>query len=249
LSLEVSITEGSRILIVGASGGIGSALLQILSERDDLIIGAHGASRLPPSSANVHGIQKVLRDANDCFDLVDRFVELAGGIDHLVVALGGISKYCDVLDVQQTDWDHDIFVNLSAPFFLAQRAVKSMINCESESSIVLFGTQSASHGGGANSLGYGVAKRGIDCLVKGLGRRLAPDHVRVNAVVPGFINSGFHERWQAMSEESRAARVSKIPLGRAGTVSEVSFLVSYLLSEQSSFITGETFAIAGGDWL
>jgi len=160
-----------------------------------------------------------------------------------------MSHQSDPLDIEPSDWDHDLFLNLTAPFFLAQRALRLMKESRSAGSVVLFGTASARHGGGPSSLAYGVAKHGIECAVKGLARRAASFGARVNGINPGFIASGFHQRWQQMSDDSVADRVRTIPIGRAGSTSEVAFLVSYLMSEQAGFITGEIISVAGGEWL
>lgn len=244
-----TIQPGSRVLVVGGSGGIGAAVVDLLDSGYDLELGVHGHSR--PSRVPKKGcvMTKRLTSAVDCFDLVDAFAEMVGGIDHLVVAAGGMSHQSDPLDIEPSDWDHDLFLNLTAPFFLAQRALRLMKESRSAGSVVLFGTASARHGGGPSSLAYGVAKHGIECAVKGLARRAASFGARVNGINPGFIASGFHQRWQQMSDDSVADRVHTIPIGRAGSTSEVAFLVSYLMSEQAGFITGEIISVAGGEWL
>jgi len=246
---ELTVKALSRVLVIGGSGGIGSAVVDLLADDFDLRIGVHSALNPARSSGVSMAIRKQLEVAEDCFSVVDSFVEYFEGIDHLIVCLGSVSQRSDPLDIEVSAWDRDLFVNLSAPFFLAQRALATMISQGTGGSIVLFGTESARHGGGPTSLAYGVAKHGIECAVKGLARRAAPHGVRVNMICPGFIASGFHQRWQLLSESDISERVGRIPLGRAGAPSEVAFLAAYLMSEQASFITGETFSISGGDWL
>jgi NAD(P)-dependent dehydrogenase (short-subunit alcohol dehydrogenase family) len=116
-------------------------------------------------------------------------------------------------------------------------------------SIVLTGTESALHGGSPTSFPYGVAKRGIECLVQGLAREGAPHGVTVNGVRPGFIASGFHERWLGKSPAALANRAAMVPMQRAGTPEEVAALITYLLSDWARYITGQMLAVTGGDWL
>jgi NAD(P)-dependent dehydrogenase (short-subunit alcohol dehydrogenase family) len=73
--------------------------------------------------------------------------------------------------------------------------------------------------------------------------------VLVNGVRLGFIRSGFHERWQNKSQEDIERRVQMIPLKRAGEPEEAAALIAYLLSGWAKFITGQMFALTGGDWL
>ena len=115
--------------------------------------------------------------------------------------------------------------------------------------IVLNGTESALHGGSAQSLPYAVAKRGTECLVQGLAREGAPENILVNGVRLGYISSGFHERWHERSEGDMANRAALVPLKRGGLPEEVAALIIYLLSGWASFITGQMLPITGGDWL
>jgi len=115
--------------------------------------------------------------------------------------------------------------------------------------IILMSTASASHGGGSSSLAYGVAKAGIECLVKGLARDCAPDNILVNAVAPGFIETKFHTRKMKKTADELRQRVQLVPMKRAGTTAEFAGAILFLLSEGAAYITGQTLTIAGGDWL
>lgn len=247
------LAAGSRILIVGASGGIGRALANLLAKSPEVILGLH-ATRADAFDGHDFGIHKTfslesrMETEKDCNALVDRFCKCAGGIDGIVVLCGGISRNCHWLDIAEEDWLHDINLNLNFPFFLARRAMLTMSD-SSSASIVLTGTESALHGGSPFSLPYGVAKRGVECLVQGLAREGAIRGVTVNGVRPGFIASGFHQRWLGNNSDSLAKRAEMVPLKRAGAPEEVAALIVYLMSGWARFITGQMFSITGGDWL
>jgi hypothetical protein len=115
--------------------------------------------------------------------------------------------------------------------------------------IVPTGTGSALHGGSAQSFPYAIAKRGTECMIQGLAREGAPENILVNGVRLGFISSEFHERWHEKTEDDLKARADLVPLKRAGDPDEAAALMIYLLSGWSSFITGQMFPLAGGDWL
>ena len=115
--------------------------------------------------------------------------------------------------------------------------------------IIFTGTESALHGGSANSFPYAIAKRGTECLVQGLAREGAQDNILINGLRLGYIASGFHERWHQRTKKEMGERAEMVPLKRGGNPEEVAGLVIFLLSEYGSFITGQMLPITGGDWL
>ncbi len=245
-----SVAPGSRVLVTGASGGLGSALVDMLLEGSDCRIGAHGASKAyPKREERVIPLKRTFETEPDCTALVDEFTDKAGGIDALVVLSGAIHFPGHWNDMDGADWQREINVNLNHPFFLARAAMRRMKEQGTGGRILLTGTESALHGGSPASFPYAVAKRGTECLVQGLAREGAPDGILVNGLRLGFIKSGFHERWHAKSEKDLAARAELVPLKRGGEPSEAAAHLVWLLSGWSTFMTGQMIALTGGDWL
>lgn len=245
------VPDGMRILIAGASGGLGSALADMLVAGSDCVIGAHGNSSAydAKGAENVIALHSALESEADCMSLVDDFCDAAGGIDALV-ALNGRLHFADHWkDQPEADWRGDIDANLNMPFFLARAAMAKMTAQGAGGRIVLNGTESALHGGSAQSFAYAIAKRGTECMVEGLAREGAAASVLVNGVRFGYIASGFHQRWSGRSAEDMEKRRELVPLKRGGDPAEAAALMIYLLSGWSSYITGQMFALTGGDWL
>jgi NAD(P)-dependent dehydrogenase (short-subunit alcohol dehydrogenase family) len=245
------VEKNSKILIAGASGGIGNALVKLLMEGPDSIIGFHRSSseNIPKSNSSNHkliDLKLTLSNDEKCNALVDNFTNIADGLDALVVLCGGINNSDHWKNINEDDWNEDINLNLSIPFFLARSAMEKM---KTGGHIILVGTESAIHGGSPTSLAYGVAKRGIECLVQGLARDGSKHNILVNGIRLGFINSGFHERWQGKTPHEIEKRIELIPLKRGGEPKEAAAFIIYLLSGWSGFITGQMFPITGGDWL
>ncbi|WNK00312.1 SDR family oxidoreductase [Thalassospiraceae bacterium LMO-JJ14] len=245
-----SVADGMRILVTGASGGLGSALVEMLLNGSDCIIGAHGASKRPKSDSDrVIALQREFTDDASCRETVDAFADAAGGIDALVVLSGSIRHTGHWKDISGEGWSREIDVNLNQPFFLAQAAMKHMTAAGEGGRILLTGTESALHGGSATSFPYAVAKRGTECMVQGLAREGAPSGVLVNGIRFGYIESGFHQRWHDRTPEQMAERAELVPLKRGGHVDEAAALMTYLLSDWAGFITGQMIPLTGGDWL
>ncbi|MAF94206.1 MAG: hypothetical protein CMM60_00340, partial [Rhodospirillaceae bacterium] len=111
------------------------------------------------------------------------------------------------------------------------------------------GTESALHGGSAESFPYAIAKRGTECMVQGLAREGAADGILVNGLRFGYIASGFHQRWHKRTEADMKDRAQMVPLKRGGEPEEAAALMVYLLSGWAGFITGQMIPLTGGDWL
>lgn len=248
------LPEGKRILILGASGGIGRAVAQMIG-KSKIKIGAHYSTSKEPleninfEKADVHLFQKKFTIALHCEEVVDEFCEWAGGIDGVVVLAGGIGKSSHFMDLTPDEWDNDLFLNLSVPFYLARASLKKMRESGNGGRIILTGTESALHGGSSMSFPYAITKAGTECMVMGLAREGAKDSILVNGIRPGYITSGFHQRWHNKTEQDMIERAELVPLKRGGTPDEAAALIAYLISDWSNFITGQMFAITGGDWL
>ena len=245
-----AVAPGARILVTGASGGLGRALVDMLLTGSDCVIGAHGANGRHPSDDTrvIHLTQKFEAEA-DCAKLVDDFVGQAGGIDSLVVLSGRIHYSGHWKGMPAENWEQDMAVNLNQPFYLARAAMAHMKGQDNGGRILLTGTESALHGGSAQSFPYTIAKRGTECMVQGLAREGAPGGILVNGVRLGFIASGFHERWHGKTEKDLKERADLVPLKRGGDPEEAAALMIYLLSGWSGFITGQMVPLTGGDWL
>ena len=245
------VLEGKKILIVGASSDLAGSLCELLYKTDN-IVGFHYNTNEKPllkydEGEKVKRFQKDINSSLACFQLVDDFVAWAGGIDCLIQMSGDIKKPADWEELTEKEWSYDLSANLIMPFFLAQRAVLHMK--ESGGRILMMSTVSASHGGGATSLAYGVAKAGVECVVKGLARDCAKYNILVNAIAPGLFLTKFHTKKMKKDQEQLQERAKMIPLKRAGTTEELAGTVMYLLSEGASYITGQVIAVSGGDWL
>lgn len=242
--------KDARILITGATGGLGRALVKLLLEGPYTTIGAHGSTQAFESvDRRIMPLTATFRNEEDCVALVETFSDKAGGIDALVVLSGAIRFSGHWDEMVGADWEREIDINLNQPAFLARAAMRRMQAQSTGGRILLTGTESSLHGGSPTSFPYAIAKRGTEAMVQGLAREGAPHDILVNGVRLGYIASGFHQRWHNLTRDQMAERAELIPLKRGGHPDEAAALMIYLLSGWSSFITGQMIPLTGGDWL
>ncbi len=246
-----AVPPGMRILITGATGGLGRALVAMLRQGSECVIGAHGSGSGQDFEAapGLIALRRRFEGDDDCRAVVDEFVQACGGIDALVVLSGSIHYTGHWKDITEAEWRREQAINLDQPFFLARAAMAHMTAQGSGGRILLTGTESAIHGGSPTSFPYAVAKRGTECMVQGMAREGAAHSVLVNGLRFGFIESGFHQRWHQRTPAQMAERAALVPLKRGGHVDEAAALMIWLLSGWSSFMTGQMIPLTGGDWL
>ena len=169
-------------------------------------------------------------------NVADNFCKKFGEIYGLVLN-AGIYIRRDIFHMSVDDWDRTIKVNLYGSFYPVFAALK----CMKKGSIVFVSSQLAFKGS-KSSVAYGASKAGILGLMRSLALQLAPN-IRVNAVAPGTIDTDLIKNY---TPEQRKMREEEIPMGRIGKPEEIASVVSFLLSEDASYITGATIDVNGG---
>ncbi len=243
--------EGKIALVTGASSGIGKAIAMEMSRRGAGIIvnyvgKADAADQvikaIEQESGTALAIRADVSKASDVSNMITQAVAKFGRLD-VLVNNAGIEKETPFLEKPEEEWDRVIAVDLKGVFLCTQLAAREMtkngggtiINISSVHEDLPFPGYAA----------YCAAKGGLRMLCRDLALELAKYHINVINVAPGAINTPINER--TMSDpEKKLALQREIPLGRVGEPSEVAKLVSYLASDDASYITGTTVVIDGG---
>ena len=248
--------NGKRVLITGASHGIGAATA-IAFAGYGCKVGVNynktpdGAEKTADEVRKRGGEAEIFQadvaDSAQAEDMVAKFIERFGGIDILVNNAGGALKIPrgDFPDMPLEYWDYQVRLNLGAAAYTAHTAIRWMrenkirgriINVSSIHSLVTW----VKH----KMLPYSPAKAGLNMLTKALAVESAKYGIAVNGIAPGFIMTKLSARY---SEADMAAFLRKIPLGRLGKPEDITPMMLLLADEEKSgFITGQTFVIDGG---
>jgi 3-oxoacyl-[acyl-carrier protein] reductase len=242
--------KGRRVLVTGASSGIGSAAAVLFSEQD-CYIGIHyfrtpdGANKtLKQVKKNSDGIllRADVRDEKQVKEMVEQFADKAGGIDILINNAGSLIDR-QSFEKATLDYHEDIYATNVRSIFLVTRAALPYLK-KSKGNIVNIGSV-AGHTGGASGSGmYSGAKAAVATETMSMAKEFAKYGIRVNSVLPGFIETRFHERFSTARHRKEVAE--KTPLGRNGTAEDVAKAILFLASDAAGFITGEYIAVNGG---
>lgn len=239
------MADGDPVLVTGAAGDIGRAIVARLRADGRRIIGSDlGAA--PPNLADLPWIRADLSQAAGWDLLAASVTGTLSGFVHVA----GVVLTQPLEAIAEEDWDRCFAVHVKAPFFLL-RSLRARF--ATGSSVVLVGTVAARRASPEN-LVYGATKAALASAAASLAVAMAPQGIRVNVVAPGLIDTALThsttERLAALRGHDIAAtataRVAGIPMNRQGSPDEVAGGVAYLLSDDASYVTGTTLTIGGG---
>jgi len=242
--------KGKRVLVTGSSSGIGQATAVMFS-RQGCFVGVHyfrtkqgaqSALNLVRKNSNGVLLRADVRDKKQVAKMVEDFAKAAGGIDILVNNAGSLIGR-QPFETATVAYHDDVYATNVRSVFLVTGAALPYLK-KSKGNIVNIGSI-AGHTGGADGAGmYSGAKAAVATETMSMAKEFAGYGIRVNSVLPGFIQTRFHQRFSSARRRKEIAK--QTPLGRNGTAEDVAKVVLFLASEAAGFITGEYIAVNGG---
>jgi 2-dehydro-3-deoxy-L-rhamnonate dehydrogenase (NAD+) len=234
---------GQTAVITGAGSGIGLAVAQRLSAEGARVSG-WDISEASLKSAGAVLAHSVVVDQSD-ENAVDRATETTmlefGAIDILVVSAGITGPNVPLAQYPTDAWRHVMAVNLNGPFYV-NRAIVPHMMARNYGRIVNIASVAGKEGN-PNASAYSTSKAGVIGMTKSLGKELARTGILVNVVTPAAVRTPIFNQ---MTQSHIDFMLSKIPLGRFGTVEENASMIAWLASRECSFSTGAVFDISGG---
>lgn len=241
--------SGKVALVTGGSRGIGRATcLKLASYGTDIAVNYSGSdesaaavvAELTELGRRATAVKADVSDGKSVQEMIDRTVAEMGNL-HILINNAGINRDALLLRLKEDDWDGVIATNLKGTFNCIQAAARVMIKNRAGAIVNLSSVVALT--GNIGQANYTAAKAGIIGLTKSAAKELAPRGIRVNAVAPGFIET---DMTAALSEEIKLKVAAKIPLGGFGMPEDVANLIAFLVSDEASYITGQTIIIDGG---
>ncbi len=236
------------VLVTGAGGGIGRATAQALARVGAQVVctdveAASLAATVASLGGAGHAIPADLRDIASFDGVLDAAEAAVGPLDSLV-QLAAMLRRTSVADVTEADWDAHLSVNAKAAFFLARAFAERTRRAGRSGSVVNTASQSWSTGGLDGAVVYAASKGALVTMTRGLARTYGPAGIRFNTVAPGFVDTEMLH--SGLDDGAMERMLTQVPLGRLATPDEVADAIVYLASPASSYITGATLVVAGG---
>jgi len=242
--------NGRIALVTGAGRGIGQSIaLRLAQEGASVIVNdiiltnaesvAEDIKKMGQESLAIYADISKPDDVRQMFEQIKtRF----GSLD-ILVNNAGCTQNVSVLEMKDEDWDRILKINLYGVFYCSKAAIKLMIP-NNYGKIVSISSVAGKQGGGVwGAAHYSAAKAGIIGFTKKLAKEVAQNNITVNAIAPGVIEIPIENKKRL---KVKADVAKKTPIGRQGRPEEVAAAVSFLSSDDSSFITGETINVNGG---
>ena len=239
--------KDKKILITGASGGIGDELVNKFVSLGGNVIGTGTKTEkldlLKKKYSNIKVKKFDISEHSRIEEFIDDVNLELGGLDILVNNAGANADNLS-LRMKEEEWKKIIDINLTSTFLLSKSAIKKML--KNKFGRIVNVTSIVGHTGNLGQANYAASKAGIIGMSKSLAIEYAKKNITINCVSPGFIQSNMTMN---IAEKVKMYLTSRIPMGRLGTGEDVSNCIAFLSSSQASYITGETIHVNGGMYM
>ncbi len=237
--------KNTNIILTGATGGIGSSILELLNKVNANII-ASGTNtikieKLKEKFKNVEFKKFDISNHSEIEKFIEECNEFFGNKIDVLINNAGITSDNLAIRMKDEEWNKVININLTSSFLLSKHAIKRMLKNKNGKIINI--TSVVGHTGNIGQSNYAASKSGLIGMSKSLAQEYGKKNININCISPGFIKS---EMTNKISEEYKEILQSKISLERFGLPEDVANAVVFLSSNLSNYITGETIHVNGG---
>ena len=239
--------ENKKILITGASGGIGKSLIRKFHDLGGDILATGTKIEKLEALKNEFKKIKIKPFKLDGHSEIEKFIEESfkelNGLD-ILVNNAGITLDNISLRLTEENWKKVLDINLTSTFLMCKFAIKKMLKNKNGKIINI--TSIVGHTGNLGQANYAASKSGIIGFSKSLAIEYAKKNININCVSPGFIET---EMTKGINDDFRKMLIQKIPSGTLGKPEDVANCVAFLASNLSNYITGETLHVNGGMYM
>lgn len=237
------------VLITGSSRGIGAAIARRLNDEYKIIINYNKSKdkafalmeELRETNPNVIAIKANVSDESEVENMFSIAEKNFGHVD-ILINNAGISHFSLIQDIDFATWQNVINTNLNSVFLNSKRAIPNMIS--NQYGVIINMSSIWGDFGASMESAYSTSKGAINTFTKAMAKELAPSGIRVNAIAPGIVETDMMKN--DFSKEELEELKNEVATNRFAKPEEIAGLVSYLISDEASYITGDIININGG---
>jgi 3-oxoacyl-[acyl-carrier protein] reductase len=247
--------EGKNSLVVGGGFGMGRESALLLAQAGaNVVVGDMIQARADAVAAEIEALGVKASTATgdvtrreDAEALVDAAADFYGGNLDVLVNIVGIASWTMLMELDDATWEHDLGINLRQHLFVGRAAARRMIAAGIPGRIAMVASVDGFYGS-PNHAAYGVAKAGVVSLTKTMAQEWGQHGIRVNAIAPDAILT---PRVRVMIEQAgqdpddTSGQIER-PLSRSGTPAEIAGPLIFMVSDLSSYVSGQTLVVDGG---
>ena len=244
----MSSLKDKNFIVTGASGGIGNSIAEKLHEQGANVL-ATGTriEKLEELAKKFNGIKTLKFDISQ-HEKIEEFIneateKLGGSLDG-IINNAGITKDNLTIRMSLEEWTKVIDINLTSTFLMCKYSIKKMLKNKSGKIVNI--TSVVGHTGNVGQANYTASKAGIVAMSKSLAIEYAKKNININCISPGFISTAMTDQ---IDEKYKEAIIAKIPSNKLGNPEDIANAVTFLSSDQSDYINGETIHVNGGMYL
>jgi acetoacetyl-CoA reductase len=245
--LDVENSAQKVAIVTGGTRGIGLAISRQLKEDGYKVValynGNKAAAREFEEETGQKAIQADVSDFDACQKVVEKIEKTIGEV-HVLVNNAGITRDRVFHKMELAEWNEVLHTNLNSCFNMCRAVILGMRSRKAGRIINISSINGQK--GQFGQTNYAAAKAGMIGFTKSLALENANRKITVNAICPGYIET---DMTSAISADILSAIIAQIPMGRMGKTEEIAFLVSFLASEKSAFMTGATLSVNGGQYM
>ena len=239
--------RNKKILVTGATGGIGGSIVKKFVSLEGDVLGTgtnvNKLDLLKKQNTNIKIKKFDISDHSKIEEFIENVSLELGGLD-ILINNAGVNSDNLSLRMKDEEWKKVLDINLTSTFLLSKYAIKKML--KNKYGRIVNITSIVGHSGNLGQANYSASKAGIVGMSKSLAIEYAKKNITINCVSPGFIISDMTSN---IAEKVKLYLTSRIPMGKLGTGDDVSNCVAFLSSESASYITGETMHVNGGMYM
>ena len=240
--------KNKNIIVTGASGGIGNAIVEKFYENSANILATgtkiEKLEELKKKFNNIKILKFDISQHEKIEEFINNATEQLGGSLDCIVNNAGITRDNITIRMSIEEWMKVIDINLTSTFLMSKYSIKKMLKNKSGKIINI--TSVVGHTGNAGQVNYAASKAGIVAMSKSLAIEYAKKNININCISPGFISTAMTDK---LDEKFKEAILAKIPSNKLGKPEDIANAAIFLSSDQSDYINGETIHVNGGMYL